>query len=87
MSDDEVDELLKAVDTSSGEINYVGMFLSKLPLFLTMHKLTRSSSRPCQDRPRKLNTHHPLPPYTQQPLSFPFSVRNKTNLGALGTRI
>ncbi len=28
MSDDEVDELLKAVDTSSGEINYVGMFTS-----------------------------------------------------------
>lgn len=27
MSDDEVDELLKAVDTSSGEINYTGMFL------------------------------------------------------------
>ena len=26
MSDDEVDELLKAVDTSSGEINYVGTF-------------------------------------------------------------
>lgn len=26
MSDEEVDELLKAVDTSSGEINYVGMF-------------------------------------------------------------
>jgi Ca2+-binding EF-hand superfamily protein len=26
MSDDEVDELLKAVDTSSGEINYTGMF-------------------------------------------------------------
>jgi len=25
MSDDEVDELLKAVDTSSGEINYMGM--------------------------------------------------------------
>ena len=25
MSDDEVDELLKAVDTTSGEINYVGM--------------------------------------------------------------
>lgn len=24
MSDDEVDELLKAVDTSSGEINYMG---------------------------------------------------------------
>lgn len=27
MSDDEVDELLKAVDTSSGEINYTGMDL------------------------------------------------------------
>ena len=26
MSDDEVDELLKAVDTSSGEINYTGNF-------------------------------------------------------------
>jgi len=26
MTDDEVDELLKAVDTSSGEINYTGMF-------------------------------------------------------------
>lgn len=28
MSDDEVDELLKAVDTSSGEINYTGKILS-----------------------------------------------------------
>ena len=27
MSDEEVDELLKAVDTSSGEINYTGMLL------------------------------------------------------------
>lgn len=26
MSDDEVDELLKAVDTSSGELNYLGEF-------------------------------------------------------------
>jgi Ca2+-binding EF-hand superfamily protein len=25
MSDEEVDELLKAIDTSSGEINYTGM--------------------------------------------------------------
>ena len=30
MSDDEVDELLKAVDTSSGEINYTGGFFSPL---------------------------------------------------------
>jgi Ca2+-binding EF-hand superfamily protein len=27
MSDDEVDELLKAVDTGSGEVNYTGMFV------------------------------------------------------------
>lgn len=33
MSDDEVDELLKAVDTTSGEINYMGK-LSKIALFL-----------------------------------------------------
>ncbi len=31
MSDEEVDELLKAVDTSSGEINYTGMFF---PFFI-----------------------------------------------------
>ena len=31
MSDEEVDELLKAVDTSSGEINYTGI-LSSAPL-------------------------------------------------------
>jgi Ca2+-binding EF-hand superfamily protein len=30
MSDEEVDELLKAVDTSSGEINYTGKSLSCL---------------------------------------------------------
>ena len=29
MSDEEVDELLKAVDTSSGEINYTGTFCSQ----------------------------------------------------------
>ena len=28
MTDEEVDELLKAVDTSSGEINYTGMLYS-----------------------------------------------------------
>jgi len=30
MSDEEVDELLKAVDTSSWEINYTGMFVCLL---------------------------------------------------------
>ena len=35
MSDDEVDELLKAVDTSSAEINYTGELLSH-PRFVTI---------------------------------------------------
>lgn len=30
MSDEEVDELLKAVDTSSGELNYMGEFAADL---------------------------------------------------------
>lgn len=35
MSDDEVDELLKAVDTSSGEINYTGMLdRMKYPVYM-----------------------------------------------------
>lgn len=33
MSDDEVDELLKAVDTSSGEINYTGRLLISKDIF------------------------------------------------------
>ncbi|KAF7845831.1 hypothetical protein BT93_L0411 [Corymbia citriodora subsp. variegata] len=33
MSDDEVDELLKSVDTSSGEINYMGMLEKPLERF------------------------------------------------------
>ena len=33
MSDEEVDELLKAVDTSSGEINYTGISPPSCPLF------------------------------------------------------
>jgi Ca2+-binding EF-hand superfamily protein len=39
MSDDEVDELLKAVDTSSGEINYTGRlnFLELQEQTLTYH--------------------------------------------------
>ena len=36
MSDEEVDELLKAVDTSSGEINYTGIFTSPPHLLITM---------------------------------------------------
>lgn len=30
MTDEEVDELLKAVDTSSGEINYTGMLVMSI---------------------------------------------------------
>ena len=49
MSDDEVDELLKAVDTSSGEINYMGMY--GLP---TTTLKANTSFRPGQDHPGKL---------------------------------
>jgi Ca2+-binding EF-hand superfamily protein len=41
MSDEEVDELLKAVDTSSGEINYTGMSLS---LFFKLLSIGRSGN-------------------------------------------
>ena len=40
MSDDEVDELLKAVDTSSGEINYTGMSASSFPMSTWRSSLT-----------------------------------------------
>ena len=50
MSDDEVDELLKAVDTSSGEINYVGTYMTPTPAILNSNLLTfilsQTSSRP-----------------------------------------
>ena len=36
MSDDEVDELLKAVDTSSGELNYMGELRAYLLLDTSM---------------------------------------------------
>lgn len=47
MSDDEVDELLKAVDTSSGEINYTGMLKAmflrfKFSLFTDCADLVRT---------------------------------------------
>lgn len=43
MTDDEVDELLKAVDTSSGEINYTGMSLLFDPsAWLTLAELVRT---------------------------------------------
>jgi len=32
MTDDEVDELLKAVDTSSGQVNYTGTLTSSGPM-------------------------------------------------------
>ena len=52
MSDEEVDELLKAVDTSSGELNYMG------ELLYFFHGKTRILTtifhRHGQDDPRKL---------------------------------
>lgn len=40
MSDDEVDELLKAVDTSSGEINYTGMSASSYTVSIWKSSVT-----------------------------------------------
>jgi len=52
MSDEEVDELLKAVDTSSGELNYMGESL-RLGYEKT-RILTTIFCRHGQDNPRKL---------------------------------
>ena len=53
MSDEEVDELLKAVDTSSGEINYTGIF--HLPILLKCtHIVDQLFARPRPDHPRQL---------------------------------
>lgn len=69
MTDDEVDELLKVVDTSSGEINYTGLsspFLSVRLMMLTMGVM----GRPCPDYPRKL-----IAPYIPIPLPSLPSLR------------
>ena len=55
MSDEEVDELLKAVDTSSGELNYMGELL-RTRLCKTAI-LTNISCRHGQDDPRQLKHH------------------------------
>ena len=75
MSDDEVDELLKAVDTSSGEINYVGMFIPDFPSLCAARTNTFSQtlSRPSSQ------TKHLFHLYTHP---FSFSKQN-TILGAL----
>jgi hypothetical protein len=44
MSDDEVDELLKAVDTSSGEICYTGTFSHRPPLFVRPRSTTTKTT-------------------------------------------
>lgn len=53
MSDDEVDELLKAVDTSSGELNYMGKMRREI---LDSLRPTNADliCRHGQDDPRKL---------------------------------
>lgn len=62
MSDEEVDELLKAVDTSSGEINYTGM----LHRLIVRHAFVlgqANSSRPRPHHPGQLNdTRYRYPP-------------------------
>lgn len=57
MSDEEVDELLKAVDTSSGEINYMGMFSSSYSRTrLTLSKTWSERSLPTRRRPLRSTT-------------------------------
>ena len=51
MSDDEVDELLKAVDTSSGEINYTGILIDP---FFWEHLADVWPPRPRPNHPRQL---------------------------------
>lgn len=53
MSDDEVDELLKAVDTSSGQVNYTGQYrYARLPAAC----LLTASARPRPHHPRQLRS-------------------------------
>jgi len=62
MSDEEVDELLKAVDTSSGEINYTGMVAPDPGFIALLGVKTRRiyanyGYRSSSHDPRKLNNH------------------------------
>jgi hypothetical protein len=52
MSDEEVDELLKAVDTSSGEINYTGKSVGIYNLIVPF--ANDDPSRSCPHHPRQL---------------------------------
>lgn len=65
MSDEEVDELLKAVDTSSGEINYTGN-LSSAHSSSTIIQLTQflpqtssEPSSPIETSPPRISYHQP----------------------------
>ncbi len=58
MTDDEVDELLKAVDTSSGQVNYTGTSCAE-PLARCVCcsgiANARGLGRPCPDHSRQLS--------------------------------
>lgn len=53
MTDEEVDELLKAVDTSSGQVNYTGM--DTTPKSYGLRILTLRDTRPCANYSRQLS--------------------------------
>ena len=53
MTDDEVDELLKAVDTSSGQVNYTGKRSALPPAHGHMAPGPRGSARLTKDTPRQ----------------------------------
>jgi hypothetical protein len=53
MTDEEVDELLKAVDTSSGQVNYTGkLYSTRYPMG---QQLMRYNYRPRANYPRQLD--------------------------------
>lgn len=53
MTDEEVDELLKAVDTSSGQVNYTGKFCNTR--YPTGQQLMRYNYRPRANHSRQLD--------------------------------
>ena len=56
MTDEEVDELLKAVDTSSGQVNYTGMLSSPYTTSRLLQRLIQTNTllRTCANYPRQL---------------------------------
>lgn len=76
MSDDEVDELLKAVDTGSGEVNYTGMFIS----FDDSSKKRDDKPTVCADM-AKIQSLYGRFSQTRSPISFVIQLRMRSRGG------